>query len=347
LQNLFNAGDLVCCRVVSKSLTADEYYVNLSLNPKEVNAHLRSHQICRGFALIGSIKAIEDHGYIIDTGISNSSAFLALKNAKRKTSSIGELVVGCVEKIVSAKEQPTFMLKESSHKTPEPLNLEEPNMDLLFPCSVVEFTVTDHIADGLKGHLFDGLFENVYINAQQLQKASHKIANYEIGSTCQARILYVTNLSKHIHCTLNLEKIKTNAEFSEVIGIVVKEAKVLKTTKRCVFFQWKNEQNETLDGVMNVSETSDSVADKYPVKSKHEIEICDYYLLDHIYKVGLVTDDKWKRIGNVNSMEVGNVMEGVVTMALNLGGYGLKIGRVHGYLHEIDLKPSVFYKKGK
>jgi rRNA biogenesis protein RRP5 len=43
-----------------------------------------------------SVKSIEDHGYVLNLGISDVSGFLSFKDAKKALESSSKLAVGCV-----------------------------------------------------------------------------------------------------------------------------------------------------------------------------------------------------------------------------------------------------------
>lgn len=72
LQSLFPVGSFIICKVMNPSSN----HVKLSLNPKDINQNVFSSQIKSNMILIGSVNSIEDHGYVIDFGIKNISAFL-------------------------------------------------------------------------------------------------------------------------------------------------------------------------------------------------------------------------------------------------------------------------------
>lgn len=57
--------------------------VELSLVPNRVNAGVQKSDLRTGFTLTASIKSIEDHGYLLDLGVADTSGFLSFEDAKK------------------------------------------------------------------------------------------------------------------------------------------------------------------------------------------------------------------------------------------------------------------------
>ena len=86
---MFKLGQVVICCIIDIAKTEDSFYnVTVSLDPTKVQGSVLSKQVLirwkkNGYMpiLIGSVKSIEDHGYVIDTGIPGTRAFLPKKNS--------------------------------------------------------------------------------------------------------------------------------------------------------------------------------------------------------------------------------------------------------------------------
>ncbi|XP_071827468.1 protein RRP5 homolog isoform X2 [Apostichopus japonicus] len=82
LTSLYRVGDLVPCRVLSSESKSGSYTkVSLSLNPSDVNRDLNTAMLRKNLVLSGVVKSIEDHGYVIDTGIQGANIFLSQEEA--------------------------------------------------------------------------------------------------------------------------------------------------------------------------------------------------------------------------------------------------------------------------
>ncbi|KAI4551052.1 hypothetical protein MJT46_020156, partial [Ovis ammon polii x Ovis aries] len=83
LPELFSPGMLVRCVVSSLDTTKwGKKNVMLSLNPKNVNRVLSAETLKPGMLLTGTVSSLEDHGYLVDIGVSGARAFLPLQKAQ-------------------------------------------------------------------------------------------------------------------------------------------------------------------------------------------------------------------------------------------------------------------------
>lgn len=79
LSEIYNRGKYVVCNV--KSITPNEKWrISLSLEPELINRNLDPSKLRKRSKIIGTVSSVEDHGYVIDTGIENLRAFLAIKD---------------------------------------------------------------------------------------------------------------------------------------------------------------------------------------------------------------------------------------------------------------------------
>ncbi len=82
LKTRFKLGQMLPCCVTQLQGTKGKRRIELSLNPQLVNASLSLESICKGMTLAGSIKSVEDHGYMIDLGLEDTLGFLNKKHCK-------------------------------------------------------------------------------------------------------------------------------------------------------------------------------------------------------------------------------------------------------------------------
>ena len=84
LSELYSPGDYVVAYI--KALGEDERWrVSLSLESNLVNQNLSSNLLTKGSKLVCTISSVEDHGYVIETGISNMRAFLSKKDVEENS----------------------------------------------------------------------------------------------------------------------------------------------------------------------------------------------------------------------------------------------------------------------
>lgn len=83
LPDLFKPGDYVTCYVKSINVE-DKWFCNLSMEPQLINQNVCNNYLMKDTKVICTVKSIEDHGYIIDTGIANVRAFLATEDVNKE-----------------------------------------------------------------------------------------------------------------------------------------------------------------------------------------------------------------------------------------------------------------------
>uniref|UniRef100_A0A7N8X5R9 Protein RRP5 homolog n=1 Tax=Mastacembelus armatus TaxID=205130 RepID=A0A7N8X5R9_9TELE len=95
LPHLFHPGMVLRCAVAKLDITkGGALSIQLSINPKLVNKALTSNSLKPGMVLSGCVESLEDHGCIVDIGISGSKAFLPKKASKDNQNNTDELKVG-------------------------------------------------------------------------------------------------------------------------------------------------------------------------------------------------------------------------------------------------------------
>lgn len=81
LNELFKIGEIVRCYIKETSIDAIKSSTNriryiLSLNPKLVNKGVLKKHIKLQMSIVGAVISVEDHGYVIDSGIPDLKCFL-------------------------------------------------------------------------------------------------------------------------------------------------------------------------------------------------------------------------------------------------------------------------------
>lgn len=86
LTELFSPGDNVITYV--KALGEENWRISLSLEPNLINQNLSSNSITNKSKIICSISSVEDHGYVLETGIPNCRGFLSKSEIEDRHNSI-------------------------------------------------------------------------------------------------------------------------------------------------------------------------------------------------------------------------------------------------------------------
>ncbi|XP_064171812.1 protein RRP5 homolog [Anguilla rostrata] len=92
---LFSPGMLIRCALASlETAKAGHVSLRVTVNPKEVNKGLSSGSLKAGMLLSGCVESIEDHGFLIDIGLSGTKAFLPKAKDIAKAAHQADLKVG-------------------------------------------------------------------------------------------------------------------------------------------------------------------------------------------------------------------------------------------------------------
>jgi rRNA biogenesis protein RRP5 len=83
-----------CCVIESTSLSRsdDRKSLVLSMRSSLFNRHISFKHLTIDFPLYGCISSIEDHGYVVQVGITACTAFLPIKEVSKNTT----LVLGTI-----------------------------------------------------------------------------------------------------------------------------------------------------------------------------------------------------------------------------------------------------------
>lgn len=84
LAELFKVGNYVVCYVKQINFE-NKWSVTLSLDPKFVNQNVIGEHLKKGSLVACSVASVEDHGFVMDTGIKTLRAFLKTTDADSET----------------------------------------------------------------------------------------------------------------------------------------------------------------------------------------------------------------------------------------------------------------------
>ncbi|XP_004680525.1 PREDICTED: protein RRP5 homolog [Condylura cristata] len=207
LPELFSPGMLVRC-VVSSLVVKErgKRNVRLSLNPQKVNEVLSADALKPGMLLTGTVSSLEDHGYLVDIGVSGTKAFLPLKNAQeyiRQKNKGAKLKVGqylncIIEKVKGSGGVVSLSIGHSDISTA--IATEEQNWTLnnLLPGLVVKAQVQEVTPFGLKlkflSH-FTGLVDFMHLDPK-------KAGTYFSNQAVRACVLCVSPRTKAVRLSM-------------------------------------------------------------------------------------------------------------------------------------------------
>uniref|UniRef100_A0A1A9V937 S1 motif domain-containing protein n=1 Tax=Glossina austeni TaxID=7395 RepID=A0A1A9V937_GLOAU len=347
LPDLYKIGQVVYGKVQElKRSDNGRVGITMTLKPSNVHSELRHSNIRKDFIFSGAVEEVQEHGYIIESGIKNLRCFLPFENSQEEHVT-GEHLLLKVKKMTPNKNASTCICKELSIEELKIKEQRDCNLDYLMPSMIVHFQVEKVLKDGLQGTIMNELF-TAYVNEHQLDSPLALPENFQTGSVHKARILYVMPLTKLVYLTLNLRNLsEENTTTSEIEllkrGDIVEDARVHHFGTGGVIFIL----NEKFKGVVSYKTIKtnykgnydqDALLAKYVKKSQHKVRILEYDAMDSLYTC---TDDISlinEKFFTLQDVKAGEFVEAIVeTPDTKIGGYRLKVGKLKGTIEKIYL----------
>ncbi|KAL4639983.1 hypothetical protein GN956_G12527 [Arapaima gigas] len=327
LPHLFQPGMLVRCVVSSLGTTKGGYMsIKLSINPKEVNRGLSVESLKAGMVLSGCVESIEDHGLLIDIGVSGTRTFLPKpKSCQVSAKQTAEYKVG---------QYVTCLLEEVK------------NNGRIIRVSVNPTTVAQACATAQHGWTLSSLLPGLLVNAEIekvtknglvlkflasftgtvdfLHMESERAASYSPGDNVKACVLYVQPSTRLVALSLLTHLLKPGSllepVLSDRVGEVVEGCRlmsvhnssgaILELPEKTVVFVHKNylqEVNVSLD--LNKIKTAPS----------HVCRIMDFSPLEQMHTASLRKTIIESPFLTYQDLKLGQFLEGTVSSVQSTG----------------------------
>ncbi|XP_039492293.1 protein RRP5 homolog [Drosophila santomea] len=363
LSELFQVGRIVYGKAIkTEKLGTGRISLLLSLKPADVHGSLHHKSIKKGFIFSGAVAEIQEHGYVIESGVQGLQAFVPCEEPAQKLH-VGQLAFLKVKSVHHDTHQSTCTCVQVEQDQLRIKSQNETNLDYILPGSIVKFKVAKHLKDGLKGSIMNESF-SAYINEHHLTNALDTLDAYELNEDYNARVLYVMPLTKLVYLTLNLdiktgvaaEKDQDDEEQEEEplkVGSVVEKAKVLRLGSGGVVLLL----NKKLKGIISYGSIrgnfkgnydKDEVLSKYGRKTKHKVRILGYDIIESLYYCSddpNVVSEKLYCLEDINAGDL--VTAKIFKKDDKIKGWSVRIGKVNGILEQFYLAPNVRYDVGQ
>ncbi|XP_037732812.1 protein RRP5 homolog [Drosophila subpulchrella] len=362
LAELFQVGRIVYGKAIkTEKLGSGRISLLLSLKPADVHGSLHHKSIKKGFIFSGAVAEIQEHGYVIESGVQGLQAFVPCEEPAQ-TLHVGQLAFLKVKKIQHDTHQSTCTCVQVEQDQLRIKSQNETNLDYILPGSIVRFKVAKHLKDGLKGSIMNESF-SAYINEHHLASPLDTLDAYELNEDYNARVLYVMPLTKLVYLTLNLD-IKAGDEVGKdqdeegqeeeplKVGSVVEKAKVLRLGSGGVVLLL----NKKLKGLISYGSIrsnfkgnydKDEVLSKYGRKTKHKVRILGYDVIESLYYCSDDPNVVNEKLYCLEDIKAGDVVTAKIFKKDDkIKGWSVKIGKVNGILEQLYLAPNVRYDVG-
>uniref|UniRef100_A0AAR2JGU7 Protein RRP5 homolog n=1 Tax=Pygocentrus nattereri TaxID=42514 RepID=A0AAR2JGU7_PYGNA len=226
-------GQLVRCVVSYLDLSREGFVcLKVSINPKDVNKELNSSSLKAGMTLGGCVESVEDHGFLIDIGISGTKAFLP-KDKTNETKSpkqdlkVGQYVTSLVTEVknegrVARLSRNHAAVSQACAETEHGWTLGNLAPGLLVKACIKKVTLHGLIVTFLSS--YTGVVDFMHIDPD-------KASTYRIGDEVKARILYVEPSTRLVGLSLRSHLLLPRGDVlecatSDRIGMVLEGCKM-------------------------------------------------------------------------------------------------------------------------
>ncbi|KAH8312068.1 hypothetical protein KR044_009241 [Drosophila immigrans] len=361
LSELFTPGRIVYGRAVKTDDTQDRNRTALLLNlkPADVNSNLKHNSIKKGFIFSGAIQEVQDHGYVIETGIEGLNGFLFHADTTQTQLFVGQLIFMKVKQIDHNADQSTCQCVHLEQDNLKIKSKNETNLDYIVPGCIVKFKITKQHKSGLEGNIMNEAFR-AYVNEHHLGEALHTPQDYELNSEYFARVLYVMPLTKLVYLTFNLDikmAADTHTDESEEDalkkGSIVEKARVLRHGTGGIILLL-NQKHKGLISYSSLKSNfkgnydQDAVLSKYTRKSKHTVRVLGYDAIEGLYYCSDDPNVLNEKLYTLEDLHAGDIVTArIVKSESKIGGYGVKLGKVNGIIEQLQLAPNTQYEVGQ
>ncbi|RZF43471.1 hypothetical protein LSTR_LSTR001732 [Laodelphax striatellus] len=338
LPDMFQVGELVTVAVDAINKKNDKYIVSVSLNPCDVNKTFDSSSLDENILVVGAIKSIEDHGYVVDLGIKNVVAFLPEKNVDQEAAKglvIGKIVRAIVTHVKRKTSSTTVTLsvkKDTLLTAVPPTGYSNSNV---LPGTQIKVHVIKVLPDGLVVRPVKAS-EDVtgHVNLNHLPSCWDTTSRFKPGMAFFATLLYTVPHANIMYFTLwpHIHDINPQRPFHD--GALVKNAKVVSLSFGGTNFQLGSEELDA-KGVVSISQANGK--DDFKVGDEHTVRILHYDLMEGVYICSMKPELLSIDVYSINDLKVGQVIEGKVIRVIAGRGVNLQVGNVTVFAPQLHL----------
>ncbi|NXC44670.1 RRP5 protein, partial [Penelope pileata] len=334
LSDMYSPGMLVRCIVTSVEKGADgRRSIKLSINPKNVNKGLNASALTSGMLLSGFVSSAEDHGYLIDIGVSGTHAFLPRQNAQNYIKAVNrgsDLKIGqslnCIIEEVKNKGR-VVRLSVDRSQVAASIATEQQNWTLsnLLPGLVVKARVQKVAPPGISVTFlssFTGTVDFMHVDPE-------KSMNYSPNQVVKACILSVHPTSKVVRLTLRQAFLHPGGSPKQLsgdrIGAVVEESTVKDFHKHFGAVFELDDGTLAFARLKHLSKSRKSFKPAaFKTGCKHKCRIIDYSLMDEMCILSLKHQIIEARFLQYQDVHTGDVVQAKV-LALKPIGMQVKV----------------------
>lgn len=351
LEQMFRLGQIVCVRVMEiRSGTGgggtnepgnSKLNIVLSMNPVDLQTEFHHSSVGKDAVVVAAIESVEDHGYVLQTGIKNLRGFMpAATNTDEGAFGVGEIVFCKVNKVTKAAAASTVICEAiETMDERKPKEVTDANLTYILPSSIVPFKVTKVLADGVQGTIMNGAF-TAYVNEHQLSGGANVTPDqFEVDTVLDARILYVMPLTKLVYLSLNLcESFRMDGGGDDgklTVGSIVERARVTRIGTGGLILKLSEHEKglisyKSLRIGYSTNFDQDELMAKYHKNSYHRVRITGFDAIDSLFICTNNEEVIKEKYYTINDVQVADYVDAKIIHSLDDGGFFVRVGHIKG-----------------
>ncbi|KAM4583938.1 protein RRP5 homolog [Odontesthes bonariensis] len=328
LPHLFSPGMVIRCVVAKLDITkGGSLSIQLSVNPKLVNKSLTSSSLKAGMVLSGCVESVEDHGCIIDIGVSGTKAFLpkaviTARQSKLEELKVGQYVTSLINEVKNSGRVVYLSVNPSTIAQACAETKHGWNLTNLLPGLLVKATIKKVTKHGLLLDFLSSFSSQVDFLHMEPDQTSSYTERLEV----RACVLYVEPSARLVGLSLRSYLVQpgtvidTTSAGGDRVGEVVKECKMyamhhmsgamLELPDKSLAFVHRNHLKEPNEPA-NVNRVF--------ATPEHTCRIMDFSPMEQLYFASVRKSMIEKPFYRYHDLQAGQFVEGTVSVLLSQG----------------------------
>ncbi|XP_047343995.1 protein RRP5 homolog [Vespa velutina] len=331
LTELYDIGEYIVCYI--QSTQADgKWNIKLSLESHLINQNVDIKYLFIGKRLVCSVSSVEDHGYILDTGIPNVRAFISIKDVDAdKKYFVGKQIFCCIKELQTTNNVTTINLSTKEKLIHKVADYEIESLDVLTPGTRVPLRVRKILSNGLqvsygKGHI--GYINRIYMD--------NNVSSYTEDMAINGTLMYIMPTVKFGYFSLITKKMTETAGWSHEDNNGMNRGEIVE--KATVLFRESNGIVLRLDsrsrGFVSLHRTDvgfDKVTNKFIPDSVHKCRILFYNWMEKMYVCTMKQDELQEKYFTESDLSIGEILRvKIKTINIENNYMTVSIGRITG-----------------
>ncbi|XP_016326215.1 protein RRP5 homolog [Sinocyclocheilus anshuiensis] len=345
LPQLLTPGMLIRCVVSSlDSIKEGHTSLKVSINPKGVNKVLSSGSLKPGMTLSGCVESVEDHGFLVDIGISGTKAFLPKQStSSKKDLNVGQYMTILIEEVkndgrVVRLSQDPQALGKACAETQQGWTLDTLLPGLLIRAHIKRVTPHGLIVTYLSS--FTGMVDFLHLDED-------KASTYNTGDEVLARVLYVEPSTRHVGLSLRRHLLPPGGALLDDISSE-RVSEVVQGCKMSALHHHSGALMKMPDGTtafVHKNLTKEAKEEFNPnrllTQPEHTLRIIDYSPMERMHVGTLRRSTVQTELFRYQDIKVGQIVEGTVTDLQKHGAYVRITNHIKGLIPKIHLADVV------